>query len=170
MAEISACPECQRKLQVPESFLGQTVQCPECGHLFVAKTTSMSEPPQPAAPKPTPKIEERDEGRRRYDDEDDEVDRRMPIRGNWGPHRGGLILALGLISLVGIFSLLPALLGPVAWALGTYDLREIHAGRMDPAGEGMTQAGRILGMIATGLIALFSAITCLIVAAVFAAH
>src|SRR5438094_302137 len=32
MAEIITCTECQRKLQVPESFLGQKVQCPECGH------------------------------------------------------------------------------------------------------------------------------------------
>jgi hypothetical protein len=35
--------------------------------------------------------------------------------------------------------------------MGTNDLREIRAGRMDPEGEGQTQAGRICGIIGTFL-------------------
>ena len=31
MPEIITCPSCQRKLQAPESILGQDVQCPSCG-------------------------------------------------------------------------------------------------------------------------------------------
>lgn len=34
------------------------------------------------------------------------------------------------------------------------DLREMRAGRMDRKGEGMTNAGRILGMVATFLMGL----------------
>ena len=60
------------------------------------------------------------------------------------PHRGVLILVLGILSLVGcgIFTAIPA------WIMGSGDLKEIDAGAMDPAGRGMTQAGKILGMIA----------------------
>jgi hypothetical protein len=36
----------------------------------------------------------------------------------------------------------------IAWIMGNGDLAEIRSGRMDPDGEGMTQAGRILGIIA----------------------
>ena len=59
------------------------------------------------------------------------------------PHRGGLILVLGLVGLlVGcpIFSLM-------AWVMGSSDLREMRSGRMDRSGEGLTQAGQLLGMI-----------------------
>ncbi len=59
------------------------------------------------------------------------------------PHRGGLILVLGLVGIVmgcPIFSLM-------AWVMGSGDLREMRSGRMDRNGEGLTQAGMILGMI-----------------------
>lgn len=59
------------------------------------------------------------------------------------PHRGGLILVLALLGFVigcPIFSLL-------AWVMGSNDLREIRAGRMDRSGEGLTQVGQILGMV-----------------------
>ena len=59
------------------------------------------------------------------------------------PHRGGLILVLGLLGfIVGcpIFSLM-------AWVMGSGDLREIRSGRMDPSGEALTRAGQILGML-----------------------
>jgi formate hydrogenlyase subunit 4 len=58
------------------------------------------------------------------------------------PHRGGLILALGILGLVCCF-----ICGIIAWVMGNNDLREMAAGRMDPSGQGMTQAGRICGMI-----------------------
>jgi hypothetical protein len=59
------------------------------------------------------------------------------------PHRGGLILALGILSflLCGIFTAIPA------WIMGSGDLKEMEAGAMDPSGRGLTQAGKILGMI-----------------------
>ena len=59
------------------------------------------------------------------------------------PHRGGLILALGILSFVlcGILTAIPA------WIMGHSDMKEMDAGSMDPAGRGLTQAGKILGMI-----------------------
>jgi disulfide bond formation protein DsbB len=61
------------------------------------------------------------------------------------PHRGTLILVLGILSFVfcGIFTAIPA------WIMGNSDLKEMDAGTMDPAGRGLTNAGRILGMILT---------------------
>jgi len=60
------------------------------------------------------------------------------------PHRGGTVLALGIVGLVVCWPC-----GAFAWSMGNADLRDIRAGRMDPTGEGMTQGGRICGMIAT---------------------
>lgn len=68
--------------------------------------------------------------------------------GALAPHRGALILTLGIIGLV-----LCLICGIVAWVMGNSDLREMDAGRMDPAGRGMTQAGKILGIISVCLAA-----------------
>ena len=59
------------------------------------------------------------------------------------PHRGTLILVLGILGLV-----VCAPVGIVAWVMGASDLKEIDAGTMDPTGRGNTQAGKICGMIA----------------------
>jgi hypothetical protein len=65
------------------------------------------------------------------------------------PHRGTLILVLGILGLV-----VCSPLGIVAWILGSGDLKEMDAGAMDPAGRGPTQAGKICGIIATILMIL----------------
>src|SRR5262249_31398158 len=70
--------------------------------------------------------------------------------GMGAPHRGGLILALGIIGLV--------VCGPcgiVAWVLGNQDIAAMDSGRMDPSGRGLTQTGRVLGIIDTSLMALY---------------
>ena len=66
------------------------------------------------------------------------------------PHRGTLVLVLGILGLVlcGIFTGIPA------WIMGSGDLKEIDAGTMDPSGRGITQAGKILGMVSCALTAL----------------
>ncbi len=164
MAEIITCPGCQRTLQVPEQFLGQTVQCPECRHMFTASSSAVSSTPavppvslDKSAAKPRRRdvdddYEEPIRRRSRYEDDADDIDlrRRQPFDRDFSPHRGSIVLTLGLISLVGGMSIVvPVILGPVAWALGTYDLREMREGRMDPTGESMTRTGQILGIIAT---------------------
>ncbi len=58
------------------------------------------------------------------------------------PHRGTVVLVLGILGLAMCF-----ILGIVAWVMGNNDLREIDNGQMDPSGRGLTQAGRICGMI-----------------------
>ncbi len=65
-----------------------------------------------------------------------------PVR----PHRGVLILVLGILGLVCC-----VFFGILAWALATSDLREMREGRMDPAGYGLTRAGQICGIISVVL-------------------
>jgi len=60
------------------------------------------------------------------------------------PHRGILILVLGILGL-----LLCPIFGPIAWLMGKGDLAEMDAGQMDPEGRGLTQAGWICGIIGT---------------------
>lgn len=62
------------------------------------------------------------------------------------PHRGGVILTLGILSLV-----ICGLLGPIAWAMGSTDLAKMRRGEMDNSGYGITQAGYILGIVSTVL-------------------
>ena len=63
------------------------------------------------------------------------------------PHRGTLILVLGILGLV-----VCGPLGIAAWIMGSTDLKEMDAGTMDPSGRGQTQAGKICGIIATVLL------------------
>jgi len=58
------------------------------------------------------------------------------------PHRGGMILAFGILSWV-----VCVVFGIMAWSMGASDLRAMRMGRMDSTGMGMTQAGMIIGMI-----------------------
>lgn len=67
------------------------------------------------------------------------------------PHRGGLVLALGLLGV-----LLFAPIGIAAWILGNKDLAAMRQGTMDNTGEGMTLAGKVLGILATVLLILGS--------------
>lgn len=59
------------------------------------------------------------------------------------PHRGGLILALGILAWV----ITCPILSIIAWVMGNQDMKEMDAGRMDPEGRGLTQAGKIIGIV-----------------------
>lgn len=58
------------------------------------------------------------------------------------PHRAVAVLVLGIVSLV-----FCVFLGVIPWVMGNRDLREMDAGRMNPAGRGLTQAGRVCGIV-----------------------
>jgi hypothetical protein len=67
----------------------------------------------------------------------------IPRRHNLLPHRGPLILTLGVVGLLvfcPVFSVL-------AWSFGSQDLREMQLGLMDSEGERATRIGRWLGMV-----------------------
>src|ERR1043166_936631 len=188
MAEIVTCPSCDAKLQVPEEFFGKTVQCPECKRQFLAKAVSAPTeaavkpggdvPAWEKAPgRELARIDDRpskrgERGRgSRDDDEDDDRPRRprsrdyddddyaRPRRRYLQPHRGGMILAFGILAIVGVMSIV---FGPLAWVMGNADLRAMRSGEMDPSGDGSTNTGRILGMVSVFIQAAALVFTCVI--------
>jgi hypothetical protein len=74
------------------------------------------------------------------------------------PHRGFEILALGVSSILccwlPLISIGSAACGYYAYQMGSYDLREMEAMRMDSAGRGLTQVGRMLGAVGVVLSAI----------------
>jgi hypothetical protein len=90
--------------------------------------------------------------------------RQKRVRMDAEPHRGGMIQALGIASLIMaviwfLFWIgLP--MGVAAWAMGRRDLRKMDNGEMDPNGRKKTKDGWLCGMIgailsaAVGLVAL----------------
>lgn len=71
-------------------------------------------------------------------------------------------LILGIVGVLGslgscccCFALILAVCSPIAAFLGHREKKDIEAGRSPQAGSGMAQAGFILGLIGTGLLALW---------------
>jgi len=73
-----------------------------------------------------------------------------------------LVFVLGLCGLV-----ICQLLGPVAWYLGNQELAGIDAGRRPADQRGLAQAGRIMGIVGSVLIALLVIVGLLFVGAIF---
>jgi DNA-directed RNA polymerase subunit RPC12/RpoP len=138
MMDVITCSQCQRQLQLPTQYLGEMVQCPQCQHRFVASRSTVVVKEPPAS---------------RFDEHDDDVDIgkwKRQSRTDYQPHRGSMMLALGLISIVGgMMFCLPLVVGPIAWFMATRDLRAIRDGWMDPAGESMTRSGQLCGLAAS---------------------
>ena len=63
--------------------------------------------------------------------------------------RSGAVLTLGILSLA-----VCSIMGPIAWSMGSEELRRIDAGLTPPHGRGSTQAGRICGIIGTSFLIL----------------
>ena len=89
----------------------------------------------------------------------------MPMQ----PHRGVMILVFSILSWF-----LCVIFGVVAWVLANSDLRAMEEGRMDPTGEGITKAGKIVAMInviltIVGIVVGIIALLLMLVLGVFAA-
>jgi predicted Zn finger-like uncharacterized protein len=145
------CPSCSRKLRIPDELLGKKVKCPTCGNTFTASGGAAPPVEEEEAPSPPPRAAARRPVAPRPEEEEEYEDR--PARGRRGggsrlaPHRGVLILILGILSIV--IGYVGVVMGPIAWSMGGHDLKEIAAGRMDPEGQGLTNGGRICGIIGT---------------------
>jgi hypothetical protein len=72
------------------------------------------------------------------------------------------VLVLGIIAIV-----LCQFLGPVAWVMGNNELAAIDAGRRAPENRGTANAGRILGIISTVLLAIGVLLIILLIAGTF---
>jgi predicted Zn finger-like uncharacterized protein len=73
------------------------------------------------------------------------------VRRDSEPHRGTLILTLGIVSIVTAWLLGPIglVVGIITWFMGQRDLKKMKANVMDPQGLGSTQAGWICAIIGT---------------------
>jgi hypothetical protein len=172
MANVVVCPTCSRKLRLPDDLLGQEVRCPGCKKIFATEA-------RPA--KRSRRDDDEDEDEDREDrDEPDKTDRPSrrgrSLRKNQLPHRGGLLLTLGIGSIVAGVLSVPAEFGlglcTLCCPLGVFamaaagvimviglgcgipavfmaqsDLRMMDEGTRDPEGRGLTRGGWICAMI-----------------------
>lgn len=142
------CQHCSKILKTKDDKAGLHAQCPGCGADLVVpgamQVATLDEPEvvgEPAGTRTCPMCGETVSASAvtcRYCGE--KLNRKT--RKLLAPHRGGLILALGIMSWA-----VCILCGPLAWFMGTADLKEMDAGRMDDEGRGLTQAGRIIGLV-----------------------
>jgi hypothetical protein len=77
------------------------------------------------------------------------------LRRDVDSHRGGLVLTLGVAGMIAsgihVLSVIGVPLSVTAWVMGQSDLKRMRANQLDPGGAGLTQAGRICGIIGTCL-------------------
>jgi hypothetical protein len=93
------------------------------------------------------------------------------VRRDCEPHRGSLIYALGVVSVIlgvlafflyGLSGLVALPLGASAWVMAARDLPKMEAGLMDPAGMSSTRTGRSCGIIGLVLSLVFGTGYCLL--------
>lgn len=169
---ILSCPECRQQVQVPENLRGQPARCPHCGAAF---TTPIALPHEGVDAPAAPSVAGSQEtcpgcGRPVRPEEEQcphcgeslfEEDRPWDEPGGIGrldsePHRGRMILTLGVVSLVlcGLScccfpgGLAGVGLGVTTWKMGNRDLAKMQANQMDRRGRSATQTGRTCGLVA----------------------
>jgi hypothetical protein len=171
------CPGCGEPVVVPsaaeakalvdQSFSSQTSRPAEAGPAPVSTADEPAgETPDPGTTRDCPMCGERIKAaatRCRYCGED--LKNKGSHRLGLAPHRGGMILAFGIIGLAICFPF-----GIVAWVMGNNDLREIESGRMDPSGEGLTRSGKIIGIIACCLALLGIVVNVVVILVAVLAH
>ncbi len=123
MQSIISCPDCSRKLRVPDDLLGKEVKCPTCGITFTAPAgeggapappppKEEEAPPRPssrgrAEPPPEADYDERPPSKsrpsRRRDDEEDEddYDEDRLVRRRRRDEKPGKVQAIAIMTLVG---------------------------------------------------------------------
>ena len=177
------CHVCGKLLRTSEAKAGKTAKCPGCGESLSvpqaevapddydsddAGGSGLDEFDAPAAPstrsdatKSCPMCGEqirRAASRCRFCGED--VDDRYSSRSSSysQPHRGAMLLTFGILSLF-----VCQIFGIVAWVMANGDLQEMKAGRMDPEGEGLTKAGKIISIVSLSLTAAMLLLWCVAV-------
>ncbi len=169
---IASCSSCQAQFQVSSDLVGKQGRCPQCQATFTIGGSSQSpnpDPRQPGAALPPPSADPRQPGSVPHPQQYPPQQQFPPQQQYYGapmgmasgrmePHRGGTILALGLI---GFFLFLPLCI--VAIVMGKADLKKMDAGLMDPSGRGSTNVGVIMSWIAIGLTIAAFALICVII-------
>lgn len=155
MAIQFTCGKCGTLLQVRDEHIGKRLRCPNCKNEIPSGQSSA--PESPAAEFSSAPQSPRDAFQAEPDSDNPYVSP-PPVYGpssvydgsrRMRPHRGGTILTLGILGLVCCWPFAVA-----AWVMGAQDLSEIRQGRMDRSGEGLTQAGMIIGIIGVAILVL----------------
>ena len=161
MAIEFPCVGCGKTLRVQDEHAGESAKCPECQAITVIPDASVA-----GEESRSDDGFHISDGNNPFADADDSVQRdRNPFEapkadidpqkgdGMSGAilqqHRGVLILVLGIMSLICC-----NLLGIAAWVMANEDLARMDRGQMDSSGRSLTQAGKVCGIIALGLMAL----------------
>lgn len=76
MPQVTTCPECEKKLKVPDNLIGRMVRCPGCSKMFKAEADADEAEAPPRSSSRKDAVQERPEPRRRDREEDEEDDRR----------------------------------------------------------------------------------------------
>lgn len=156
MAIEFQCEHCNTTLRVPDEHAGKRAKCPKCQAVNLIQAGSLASNPfgqtdsqSPLAPSQSDFNQGTGAGALSKPAAANPYAASSTAVAGSGyhqAHRGSMILTLGIFALVCNMMLVP---GIMAWVLGKTDLKEIDAGRMDPEGRGMTQAGMVLGIIGT---------------------
>lgn len=140
------CPDCGRTLRVPDALRGKRVKCPACGRPFKVPLEDVDIDDDVVPGVAEIDEDDHDEQEEGYEDQEEKkAPSRRRRRGRLEPHRGTMVLILGILGIV----LVPIIFGPMAWSMGSSDLAKMDAGTMDPEGRQVTNAGRICGIIGT---------------------
>jgi hypothetical protein len=115
MPQQISCPSCARTLNVPDELIGKTVRCPGCKTTFTAQGEAPSAPVQAETPPAAGRSRRAAEDDRPRGDSDDADARPRP---SGAPHKGGVLLGLGITSVV--LAVLSLLTGGCSSGGGTF--------------------------------------------------
>jgi phage FluMu protein Com len=161
------CPYCNRALRTADSSAGLRDACPDCAEMVTVPGLSREAAAQgtdaPVAGPHGGSLFEGDawncpmcgESIRRHHEVCPFCGERVSqLDGRYAglaPHRAGWVLGLGVAGLatcmLGVCGILGVPVAAVAWVMANRDLAKMQQGLMDPRGEGMTKAGKIVAIV-----------------------
>lgn len=194
--ELLTCPFCGCRVQASEAVLGRSIRCFGCKQSFVATTEPPSPPTRSAPPRPHSADAAEEDGNEEHGpfcpgcgrhitwhavvcphcgeelEQEFAAGRRNLnlLRRDQEPHRAGLILSLGNVSMIvgglslctfGVGAAISVPLGMLALVMANHDLERMRQGHMDASGKARTETGRtggIAGMILGLIFATFYAL------------
>jgi predicted Zn finger-like uncharacterized protein len=178
MPKIVQCPNCQRRLRVPDDLLGKQVKCPACDTLLTVRD---GEDLSTSDSTPTETTQERQRSRRRrplsgeeyepdeeeqYEEEEEDFEeagerprRRASERRSWRKVRTGLTLEIVSICVL-VLAVLIAMIGGIILAGG--EGNAARAGGV-PRGGGVEALAGIVGLmyLASAILAIVGYIFCM---------